>query len=41
MSEVDGKVVRDTLAVLQKAGVVKESRWDMDLFVRQDVAKLV
>ncbi|KAI9636285.1 uncharacterized protein MKK02DRAFT_44989 [Dioszegia hungarica] len=41
MSEVDESVVRETLRVLTKAGVVKEGEWDMDLFVRSDVATLV
>ena len=41
MMEVDEGVVRKTLDVLEKAGVVKSSEWDMDLFVRTDVAKLV
>lgn len=41
MMEVDEEVVRKTLGVLEKAGVVKGSEWDMDLFVRTDVARLV
>jgi hypothetical protein len=41
MSEVDESVVRETLRVLTKAGVVKEGEWAMDLFVRSDVATLV
>lgn len=41
MAEVDEGVVRETLKVLQKAGVVREAEWELDLFVRSDVAKLV
>jgi hypothetical protein len=41
MSEVDEKVVRDTLEVLQKAGVVQKAERDMSLYVNTDVAKLV
>lgn len=41
MAEVDEGVVRETLRVLHKAGVVKDAQWDMDLFVRSDVARLV
>lgn len=41
MREVDEGVVRKTLGVLEKAGVVEGSKWDMGLFVRTDVARLV
>jgi len=43
LAEVSEETVRKTLAVLEKAGVVKprEGGWDMGLFVNEGVAKVV